>query len=190
MYTNPYSIAKTIVHLLNLYSEHLNGVISKYQSRRKLTILTGMRKVVPVSSYPVLEIEATDASDEWATTRGQRPTYNFKLTLTLKCEKEELGLEYICTLTTEIVRILTSPQNIQLPVEGQQRFSPDGEVVPTYIMDGLVDNVTYALSRDGTTRRSEFNLWTKVHEPYPDIFFKKGSVLEGIPSADGNSNGN
>ena len=183
MYTNPYNIAQTIVNLLNNYSEDLNGLIAKYQSRRKLTVLTGMRKVVPVSSYPVLEIEVSDANDEWATTHGQRPTYNFKLTLTLKCEKEEIGLEYICTLTTELVRILTSPQNIQLPVEGQQRFSPDGEIVQSYIMDGLVDNVTYALSRDGTTRRAEFSLWTKIHEPYPDIFFRKGSILESSSSA-------
>lgn len=183
MYTNPYNIAKTLVNLLNAYSEDLNGLISKYQSRRKLTVLTGMRKVVPVSAYPVLEIEVSDATDEWATTHGQRPTYNFKFTLTIKCEKEELGLEYICTLTTEIVRILTSPQNIQLPVEGQKRFSPDGVIVPSYIMDGLVDNVTYALSRDGTTRRAEFSLWTKIHEPYPDFFFTKGSVLESSSSA-------
>ena len=183
MYTNPYNVAKTLVTLLNAHSEQLNELVAQYQSRRSLTILTGMRKVVPISLYPVLEIEVTDASDEWATTRGQRPTYNFKLTLTLKCEREEVGLEYICTLTTELVRILTSPQNIQLPVEDETRYSPNGNIVHTYILDGLVDNVSYALSRDGTTRRAEFNLWVKIHEPYPDKFFAKGSILESSSSS-------
>lgn len=183
MYTNPYNIAKTLVNLIDAYSEKLNAIIAEYQSQRHLTVLTGMRKVVPISMYPVLEIEVTDASDEWATTRGQRPTYNFKLTLTIKCEKEEVGLEYICNLTTELVKILTSPQNIQLPVVDEQKYDPNGEIVNTYIMDGLVDNVTYALSRDGTSRRAEFNLWTRIHEPYPDIYFIRGSVLESSSSS-------
>ena len=186
MYTNPYDIARTYVDLLDAYSEVLNRVVTSYQSKRHLTVLTGMRKVVPANLYPVLEIEVQEASNEWATTHGQRPTYNFKFTLTIKCEKEELGLEYICTLTATLVRILTSPHNIQIPVLGAKRFSPDGQLVNSYIMDGLVDNVTYALSRDGTTRISEFNLWVKIHEPYPDIYFTRATPLE-CPSSSSSS---
>jgi len=157
--------------MLETNRETIDSVIAVYEPDRILTILEGMRKTLPANAYPVLEFEPVSGSNEWAVTRAQRPRYNFTCTLTVMNENEDYGVEYISTLATTIVEIMTDPQNLQLRVINEVTYDPTYTLVPTYIMDSLVENVTYNASKEGTIRVAEFDLFTMIHEPFPDSHF-------------------
>jgi len=127
-----------------------------------------MRKVVPADAYPVMEIEPGDVPNQWATTRAQRPRYQFRCTLTVRVDKEQFGVEYICTLGTAIVEIMTSPENLQLPVVNETHWDMTGGLIQTRILDSLVENANYSSEKQGSIRRAEFNWFAVIHEPYPE----------------------
>lgn len=171
MYTNPSNLIKTFIRMLENNRESIDSVIAVYEPDRIITILEGMRKTLPASAYPVLEIEPTNGSNQWATTRTQRPRYNFNCVLTVMNENEDYGVEYISTLATTIVEIMTDPENLQLRVINEVTWDSTYGLVPTYIMDSLVENVTYNASKEGTIRTAEFDLFATIHEPFPDSHF-------------------
>ena len=80
------------MNLLQRNSLQINQVVQAYQGNRKLMVLEGMRKVVPADAYPVMEIEPGNTPNQWATTRAQRPRYQFRCTLTVKVDKEQFGV--------------------------------------------------------------------------------------------------
>lgn len=169
MYTNPYNIIRTLTSLLNRNAEQINRTVRAYQSQRKLMVLEGMRRVLPIDAYPSLEIEPGPASNSWATTRAQRPRYEFECTLTVKVDKEEYGVEYVCTLATALTEIMTSPENLQLRVLGETKWNPLSGLVESYILDSLVDSVTYSAAKAGSMRIAKFNWFVVIHEPFPDV---------------------
>lgn len=168
MYTNPSNIAKTLVALLESNSQQINKVIREYQTSKQLVVLEGARATLPVDMYPSFEIEATNSDNIWATTRAQRPTYNFTCTLTVKVDNVKFGMEYVCTIANTICEIMTSPNNLQLRILNETKWSPDGGLGDTYMLDSLVSGAAYDATRDGTVRTAEFSWFVTVHEPFPE----------------------
>lgn len=174
MYTNESNIIDTVIDLLERNSLQINSLVQVYQPSRNLCVFKGMRNVLPIDAYPSLEIEPTNASNQWATVRAQRPRYNLQFTLTTRTDNEKLHVEYICTLTQIIVAILTSPENLQLPIVNETRWDPIGGLVQNVITDSLVEDVTYNAVHEGTIRTAEFGWFALVHEPYPQFKFEIG----------------
>lgn len=168
MYTNPHNICLTLISLLERNSQQINKVVRQYQESRALSVLEGMRATLPVDMYPSFEIEPGPGANQWATTRAQRPRFDFTCTLTVKVTKAEYGVNYISTLATTICEIMTSPENLQLRIVGETHWDPNGGLVDTYMLDSLVENLTYAATKDGTIRTAEFSWFVVVHEPYPE----------------------
>ena len=160
--------------MLKKNSQQINMVIDKYQPKRVLTLLEGMRATLPIDMYPSFEIEPSPSSNEWATTRSQRPRYSFTCTLTVKVSNVSYGVEYITTVATQLTELMTSPENLQLKVVNETRWDPNGGLVDAYMLDSLVDNVTYAATKDGTVRTAEFSWSVLMHEPFPDSKFRWG----------------
>jgi hypothetical protein len=174
MYTNVSNIINTVLNLLEQNSVQINRCVQEYQPSRSLCVFKGMRNTLPVDAYPALEIEATNASNQWATVRAQRPRYNLQFTLTTRTDNEALHLEYITTLTQIVVAILTSPENLQMQVLNESRWDPIGGLVATVITDSLVEDVTYNAVHEGTIRTAEFPWFALIHEPYPQSKFEIG----------------
>lgn len=168
MYTNPHNIITTLMDLLNRNSQQINRTIRAFQSKQELAVFEGMRNTLPADVYPALEIEPTTASNQWATTRSQRPRFNFNLTLTVKNENEKLAVEYIATVATILAEIMTSPQNLQLPINDETKWDPQGGLSQTFMLDSLVEDATYNASKAGTLRTAEFSWFVSVHEPFPE----------------------
>ena len=168
MYTNPANLIKTLVNILNNNSQQINQIIRQYQPKQHLTVYEGMRATLPADAYPSFEIEPSPASIEWATTRSQRPRYTFTCTLTVKVSNIQFGVEYITTIATQIGALMTSPENLQMKVVNETRWDPNGGLVDAYILDSLVDNLTYAATKDGTVRTAEFSWFVIMHEPFPE----------------------
>lgn len=177
MYTNPSNIVCTLIDLLDRNALQINKVVEHYQgSSRSLMVLPGMRKVVPVDAYPVFEIEPTDVPNQWATTRAQRPRYQFRCTLTVMVDNEKFGVEYICTLATTIAEIMTSPENLQLPVRNETKWDLTGGLVQTLILDSLVESANYSAEKQGSIRKAEFNWFAMINETYPESKWRVNTV--------------
>jgi len=157
--------------MLQVNSESIDSVIQVYEPDKGLTVLEGMRKTLPIDAFPLLEIEPTSGSNSWYTSRAQMPRYNCNCTLTVSNDNEDYGVEYIATLATAVVEIMTDPQNLQLRVINEVRWDPNAGMTPTYLTDSLVEDVTYNASKDGTIRTAEFSWFGMIHEPFPDSHF-------------------
>ena len=174
MYTNPHNICLTLVKLLETNAQFVNKLIKTYEGNRSLTVLEGMRATLPVDMYPSFEVEPTNADNLWATTRAQRPTYNFTCTITVKVSNIKFGVDYICTLATILSEIMTSPNNLQMRILNETHWDVNGGLVDTYILDSLVNSATYNATKDGTIRTAEFSWFVTVHEPFPESLFVMG----------------
>jgi hypothetical protein len=175
MYTNPHNLALTLLSLLDRNETYINQVVRQFQGERRLTVLEGMRQTLPAQAYPSFEIEPGPVSNRWATTRAQRPRFTFTCTLTVSNSKEKYGVEYVTTLATIISEIMTSPENLQLLVINESRWDANMGLVDTYIMDSLVEDISYNASRDGTMRVAEFSWFAEIHEPFPESKWRIGN---------------
>ena len=172
MYTNPSNIIRTIVCILERNQQTINQVIQRFIPNTTLTVFEGKRPTLPVEFYPSLEIEPGSGNNQWATTRAQRPRYNFDMYLTVKVTNMDFGVEYITTVTTTLVEILTDPTNLQPLILYESRWSPNAGLVPTVATDSFVEDVTYASEQEGTIRVAQWPWWTLIHEPYPESKFR------------------
>ena len=146
----------------------INQCIKVYQPKRGLTVFKGERFVLPDACFPSLEIEPSGSSNNWGTTRAQRPRHTFKCVLTTRTQNEKLHLEYIMTVATRLVEIVTSPENLQMQVLNESKWDFTGGLVDTFILDSLVEDVTYNSNKEGTIRSAEFSWFALLHEPYPE----------------------
>jgi len=174
MYTNPHNIALTLVSLLERNEKQINRAVQIYQGKRSLNVFEGMRQTLPTQAYPSFEIEPGSAPNQWATTRAQRPRFNFTCTLTVTNANEKYGVEYIATIATVLAEIMTSPQNLQLQILNESKWDANGGMVDTFMLDSLVEDVSYNASKDGTIRTAEFSWFVSVHEPFPESKWRIG----------------
>lgn len=154
--------------LLERNSQQINKVVRGYQTQRSLSVIDGLRPTLPVDAYPSMEIEPTNADNIWATTRAQRPTYNFECTVTVRVDNLKYGVEYITTLSGIVCEIMTSPENLQLKIVNETRWDANAGLVDVYMLDSLVTTVTYNAVKDGSIRMAEFSWFVLVHEPFPE----------------------
>lgn len=175
MYTNPSNIIDTIIALLERNADGINQCVQIYQPNRNLCVLKGMRPVLPVDAYPSFEIEPTSGSNQWGTTRAQRPRYSLSMTLTTRTDNIKLHVEYITTIATRLTEILTSPENLQLRVLNESKWSFNQGLVDTHFLDSLVENVTYNSLFEGTIRTCEFDWFSTIHETFPESKWQVGN---------------
>ena len=180
MYTNPSNIIKTLIAMLERNAVQINRCIQEYQPSRQLCVFEGMRNTLPADAYPSFEIEPTNGANEWMTTRAQRPRFSFRCTLTVLNDNERYGVEYIATVATMLSELMTSPQNLQLRVLNETKWTPEGGLYDTYILDSLVEDVAYGAVHEGAVRMAEFTWFATIHEPYPDSLFRTGLVMAPV----------
>jgi hypothetical protein len=167
-------LVKTLAALLNTNCQQINAVVRAYQSKSKLNVFEGMRKVLPVDAYPALEIEPQDAANQWATTRAQRPRYTFECTLTVRVDNEKYGVEYVATLATVLSEIMTNPQNLQMRVLNETKWDPEAGLVDTYILDSLVEGAAYSALKSGDIRQTKLTWFAVIHESFPNSAWRVG----------------
>ncbi len=176
MYTNPTNIIKTLMCLLDRNAQQINQCVRYYRDNNSLLVLEGMRRTLPADAYPSFEIEPNDGANQWATTRAQRPRWTFTCTLTVLNDNEKFGVEYITTLATTLVEIMTSPENLQLPILNEVKWDSSGGLSQTYFLDSLVESVSYSTIKSGSLRAAEFTWFVTVHEPFPESKWQIGDA--------------
>ena len=175
MYTSISRIINTVISLLERNRVQIDNLISQYIEGRQLQIFKGMRQSLAIQYFPSLEIEPVSSPNDWATTRARRPRYSLSMTLTTHTDNEELHVEYIGELADMLGRIMSSPENLQLTVEEESRWTPNGGLTSAVFIDSGVEDVTYNSFKEGTIRTAEFSWFCLIHEPYPDFKFQQGT---------------
>ena len=181
MYTNPSNIIKTIIKLLNRNADIINRVIQEYEDGSVLNVFEGMRKSLPTSAFPSLEIEPTSNSTEWYSVRTQKARYGFQFTLTVSNDNEDYGVEYPASIATILTEILNNPGNLQLQIENEKKWDVNDGLVDSYIMNSMCENVTMNASKDGSIRIVQFDWFAEVMEPFADSAWKYGNYAQPTP---------
>ena len=165
MYTNPSNIIDAYINLLKVNEQDIKDVCTYYNPKSPtVTVFKGFRKSVPDSNFPCLEVEPTTSTNRWATTRGQRPRFQFIWKLTTITQDVDLHLEYISTLATRLVQIMTTPEVLQMELPKETQWTHQGGVSKSFILDSLIEDVTYNANQEGTIRVAEFSMFAEVHE--------------------------
>lgn len=168
MYTSPSNIIDGLILIVKRNLDTINALIREYEpSSLGLSVFKGMRKTLPISSFPSLELEPTSGSMQWLTTSAQTNEYGVAFTLTIMTDNDDMGVEYICALTREFTQLFNMPGNMCFPIPYEKGWNPvDNCLAQNYVQFGSINGVTYNSSKDGTIRVSQWD-WN-------------GSVLEGF----------
>lgn len=161
MYISIINIIKGIHKVLEANKDQIDRVIKYYRSTDELHIFDGLRKTLPMSAYPSLELEPASASTEWTTTSAQTGEYSVDCYLTIKNSNEELNAEYVSEVTRVILKILNYPDNMSfvIPNEYYPNEQDPEHPYPVHIQFANVPSVTYSQARDGSISVVQFT-WT------------------------------
>ncbi len=167
MYISPYNIIIGLKGIVEANADRINAVIKHYRSTDELHVFAGLRKTLPMSAYPSLEIDPVSATTEWTTTPAQTGEYTFDCYLTLRNSDEEMAAEYVSEVTRAILKVFNYPSNMcfQIPNEYYESDDPaDPKKYPIYINFGNIPNVTYRNTIDGSITVAQFQWSGRVLE--------------------------
>lgn len=176
MYISPINILKGLHNVLEANRGQIDRVIKYYRSSDSLHIFDGLRKTLPLSAYPSLQLQPTSASVQWSHTSAQTGEYTVQCYLTVKNSNEEYNVQYISEVARVILYVLNYPDNMSFPIPNE--FYPNKEdpehPFPIYVNFGNVQNVTYKNTVDGSITVAQFT-WTGRVLEYFD-YVKDGPV--------------
>lgn len=165
MIISPSNIIEGLILMIKANQEEINSLIKVYRKTDELHLFKGMRKTLPESSFPSLEMEATSGSMEWVTTSAMNGEYSIDCTLTVNCGSDnEIGMEYICELTRKIVQIFNYPQNMSWIIPNEYA---DKNKTPVYCQYSDVRNAEYSSSKELGLRVARFQIACRVIESFP-----------------------
>ena len=168
MFTNVYNIMKGLQALINENRPSIDGVVDVYEPGKKLHLFLGMRKSIPADALPSLELEPSDASNEYVTTETQESVYSIDMMLTVSSTDDERCVDYICTLAREFLHLFNNPGCRTLVVPFETSWNAvDKCTGPTVIQFGSIDNVSYNSVKDGSLRVARWTWSGRILESYP-----------------------
>lgn len=177
MYTDAGHVADTLMLVLNNEQEFFRDFVRLYEADKAdrefpLVVKKGIFATRPRELMPLLEIEPDSESNEWGTTRAQRPKFNFTLQITVANSNPEMSVEYLTGWVRRIKVILNDPRRLQCWVidgEGkrQYKWTLQGDLVPLGFLDSLVTDVDYKTVQEGSLRQARLSWFCIIHEPFP-----------------------
>lgn len=166
MYISPINIIKGLHLILDANKDKINRVIKYYRNSDELHVFDGLRKTLPLSAYPSLQLDASSASIQWTHTSAQTGEYTIDCYLTVRNSNEQLATEYVSEVTRVILQILNYPDNMSFPIPNQyypNENDPE-HPFPIHIQFGNVQNVTYRSTIDGSITVAQFTWSGRVLE--------------------------
>lgn len=162
-FISPINIIKGMIQIIEVNLEPINELIKHYRPSDALHVFEGLRSSLPLSSYPSLELEPDSGSSTWVTTTAQDCEYNIRCILTLNCQNDELGAEYVSEVTRKIIQIFNYPSNMTFIIPNEYQ-GLNGE--PVWAQFGYIDSVSYGATKSGSIRQSDWVYSCKVIEIY------------------------
>ena len=166
MYISPINIIKGLHLILDVNKEKIDRVIKYYRNSDELHIFDGLRKTLPLSAYPSLQLDASSATIQWTHTSAQTGEYSIDCYLTVRNSNEQLATQYVSEVTRVILEILNYPDNMSFPIPNEyypNEQNPD-EPHPSHILFGNIQSVTYRSTIDGSITVAQFTWSGRVLE--------------------------
>jgi hypothetical protein len=115
-------IVSTLLVWLKAEEPTFNTIIDQFYQGKQITFFEGLRKVIPESSLPSIEIGQSSDEPSWQYPRVQGDQFNLEVHLTIsnKLPKEAQILE--ARLASLIVRILFHPMHVRGRIEGSNNW--------------------------------------------------------------------
>jgi hypothetical protein len=129
-------ITHTLLSWLQLEEAMFNSIIDNFYQGKQITFFEGLRKVIPESSLPSIEVGPTGDSATWPFVRVQGDTIDLEVHITIsnKLIYEALLLE--SRLASFVDRILRYPAHLRGRIEGTN----------IWLNDGYTKGITYGAS--------------------------------------------
>lgn len=166
MYISPINIIKGLHGVLEANKNKIDRVIKYYRTTDQLHIFDGLRKTLPLSAYPSLQLQPASASVQWTHTSAQTGQYSIDCYLTLRNSNEEYATQYVSEVTRVILEILNYPDNMSFIIPNEyypNEENPD-KPFPIHIQFGNVQSVTYRSTIDGSITVAQFTWSGRVLE--------------------------
>jgi hypothetical protein len=126
-----YEINRVVDMVLTFYTEVkplFDTIISNYLDNRQLTIYKGIRKVVPESNLPCIEVGPVSSDVSWHAVRVQEDNPSLDIRVTVNLWDPNLAIDLEGKLVTLATRILTYPPHLRPQIPGTNAWMYDCEL--------------------------------------------------------------
>ena len=132
----------TILAWLKAEEPIFNSIIDEFYQGKQITFFAGLRKVIPESSLPSIEVGQISDDVEWKYVRVQGDTFNLEVHLTISNKLPEFAQILEGRLATLITRILFNPIHVRGRIEGTNSWFFDAAPSTiTYGAGGYAHNI-------------------------------------------------
>ena len=150
-------VINTVLTWLQMEEPTFNTIIDQFYQGKQINFFAGLRKVIPESSLPSIEVGQGNDEPSWQYPRVQGDSFNLEVHLTVSNKLPEYAQILEGRLASLITRILFHPTHVRGRIEGTNMW----------FFDAAPGGVEYGSSGYATNIRV-----TKI--PW------KGSILESI----------
>ena len=165
MITSPSNIIEGLILILKENIDEINSLIQVYRKMDTLHLFKGMRKTLPLTSFPSLEMEPSSGSMEWTHLSAMTGEYSIDCTLTVNCgTSNELGAEYISELTRKIIQIFNYPTNMSWVIPNEYQ---DKNKTPVLCQYSDIRSVEFGAAKDFVIRVARWQINCRVLESFP-----------------------
>ena len=166
MIVSPSNIIEGLIGILQANVEGIDALVRHYSSKSRLHLFKGVRKTVPLTMMPCLEMEPVSGSMQWVTTSAQVGEYTIDCVLTAWCGNNvEIGAEYISELSRKIVQCYNYPPNMTWPVPNE--WLDKEKTTPVICVYSAIQSVDYASAKEFSIRVARWQMACRCLEPFP-----------------------
>lgn len=166
MITSPSKVVDGLLLIVKANIAHVNQAIRRHCAEGELHLFKGVRKTLPLSSFPSLEIEAGSCSMEWTHTSAMTSEFNVDFVLTLNCGSDiDGGLEYVYDVVNTMMGVFNFPPNMSWRVPDS--YADEEKTIPLYCQYSDVKSVEYLSTKDYGLRVARWSIACRVLEPIP-----------------------
>lgn len=167
MIVSPSNIIEGLIAILKANAEGIDELIRHYSSKSRLHLFKGIRKTLPLTMMPSLELEQTSGSMDWVTTSAMTGEYTIDCVLTAWCGNNvEIGAEYMAELTRRVVQVYNYPPNMTWAVPNE--WLDREKTVPLHCVYSAITNVDYGSAKEFSIRVARWQMSCRTLEPFPE----------------------
>lgn len=126
-----YEINRIVDMVLTFYREEkpsFDTIISNYLDDRQLTIYKGIRKQIPESNLPCIEVGPVSSEVTWHAVRVQEDHPSLDIRITISLSEPTLAIDLEGKLVCLATRILTYPPHLRPQIPGTQAWLYDSDL--------------------------------------------------------------
>jgi hypothetical protein len=158
-------INRVVDTILTFYEEEkplFDTLISNYLDNRQITLYKGIRKVIPESNLPSIEVGPVSSQLSWHACRVQEDNPSLEIHISTNIWDPALAVDLEGKLVSLATRILAHPPHLRPQIQGSN----------TWIYDSVLPTVQYgATSAQGNIRVAQISWTGKLLDYLADSLF-------------------